>query len=182
MMKPDDANPEGADDLEALQRAGALPSAEQPGLSPEGKSYDRVVCALAEAAAPVPPPPRIRAALLARIAEDRAVPAGLYVSRAGDGGWEAGRHPGTSRRVLYVDRERQRVTLLLRMEPNATYPAHDHPDVEECYVLEGELRLGGMVFGPGDYQRHEAGTGHEVQTTESGCVVLLTLGLAALSG
>jgi hypothetical protein len=46
--------------------------------------------------------------------------------------------------------------------------------VEELYVLEGDLRVGGMVIRPGDYCRAEAGTIHPELRTETGCLFFVT--------
>src|SRR6516162_7164953 len=40
---------------------------------------------------------------------------------------------------------------LLRMEPAASCPEHDHSEVEECLVLEGEANIDRHEYRPGDY-------------------------------
>jgi anti-sigma factor ChrR (cupin superfamily) len=185
-MKPDD----DPSDLAALYAAGALPPEEHAeaearlaqgdfALANELRSFDAVVAALADAP-PVPPDPKAREELLGRVRRQQ-VPPGLFVCRADEGGWTPTADPGVVQRVLYFDKANQRVTALFRMAPGARYHAHPHPGVEECLVLEGDLRVGGLVLRAGDYQRAEAGSDHDEQTTEGGCLVLVTatLGEAA---
>ncbi len=93
--------------------------------------------------------------------------------RAEDTEWEATGLPGINVRRLHVDTAKQYVTMLVRMDPGASYLPHRHHDAEECFVLEGELRVGDEVLGRGDYQRAEAGSVHGVQSTETGCTLLI---------
>ena len=63
--------------------------------------------------------------------------------------------------------------MLVRMAPGASYLPHRHHDTEECFVLDGDLRLHDSVLHTGDYQRAEAGSVHGVQRTEGGCTLLI---------
>ena len=101
-----------------------------------------------------------------------AVP-GLHVVRAGEGAWEPTAEPGVLAKALSVDPARRSVTMLVRMEPGSSYPRHRHAGAEECYVLDGELRVGEEVLRAGDFQRAEEGSIHGVQSTESGCLLLI---------
>ena len=85
--------------------------------------------------------------------------------------------PGIEARKLFVDREQGRVTMLVRMQPGASYPPHVHADFEECFVLSGDLSVGTQRMNAGDYQRAETGSTHAVQSTEKGCVLLLVSSL-----
>lgn len=98
---------------------------------------------------------------------------GISVQRGYDTDWEPAGIPGIERRVLSADPGVGRVVCLFRMAPGARFPAHHHAGVEECYVLEGDLRVGDLVLRAGDYQRAEPGSAHVTQTTEQGCVCLI---------
>jgi len=98
---------------------------------------------------------------------------GLVVRRARDGGWQEINVPGVSVRPLNVDAERRYVTMLVRMEPGASYPEHSHAGVEECYVLQGDLRVGDDTLHAGDYQCADGGSEHGAQSTEKGCLLLI---------
>lgn len=89
-------------------------------------------------------------------------------------GWEASSQPGVHVRPLHVDEARRMVTMLVRMEAGSSYPPHRHAAAEECFVLEGDLRVGDEIeMSAGDYQQADAGSIHPVQSTEEGCLLLI---------
>jgi anti-sigma factor ChrR (cupin superfamily) len=81
--------------------------------------------------------------------------------------------PGVSACRLYLNRERGEITSLLRMEPGASYAPHRHTSPEQCYVLEGDVFDGRNRFSAGDYECSAAGSAHELQSTENGCLLLI---------
>jgi anti-sigma factor ChrR (cupin superfamily) len=82
---------------------------------------------------------------------------------------------GLTYRVLAVDTENDRVSLLVRLAPGAAYPPHRHAGVEELYLLHGELWIDDKKLYPGDYNRAEPGTADQRVWSETGCTcVLLT--------
>ena len=85
--------------------------------------------------------------------------------------------PGVRIRVLHADLQQMRMTALMKVEPGARYPSHTHNQVEECYVLEGDLDFGDYQLFAGDYLRLPAGTTHSESTSISGCVCLITAAL-----
>jgi anti-sigma factor ChrR (cupin superfamily) len=99
--------------------------------------------------------------------------AGSRTVRAGEGKWES-LVPGIERKVLSFDRERKRVTLLIRAQPGAEFPAHEHDDDEESYVLSGDLMFDDLVLHAGDYHLARAGQRHPVGRTRGGCMLLVT--------
>ncbi len=64
------------------------------------------------------------------------------------------------------------VSFLLKFEPGASYPYHNHPKGEEILVLEGSCQIGSEVLGQGDYLFTPPGFKHGVITSE-GCVLFL---------
>ncbi len=96
---------------------------------------------------------------------------------SGEGAFEPTAVAGIEARKLFVDRENDRVTMIVRMSPGSAYPRHVHADVEECFVLSGDLLVGTHRLKAGDYQRAETGSTHAVQSTENGCVLLLVSSL-----
>jgi anti-sigma factor ChrR (cupin superfamily) len=148
-----------------------------------------VVENLALAVAPVEPSFEIRHRLMASLATKAERPAakrepvsmmtkgillqqqGLLISRSTDMPWEQ-IAPGFMRKTLFVDRERNYTTQLLRVEPGLRYPSHRHADVEEILVLEGDLNIHGVAMRSGDYCRAEPNSIHEETFTESGCLLL----------
>lgn len=105
--------------------------------------------------------------------EDAVAGPGLFTRMAAEGEWEATDIAGIRAKALRVDSERRSVTMLVTMEPGSAYPRHRHAGAEECFVLQGDLQVGGRSLGPGDYQCAEAGTVHDVQSTREGCTLLL---------
>ncbi len=87
--------------------------------------------------------------------------------------WKQSGFPGITIRPLYVDRARGRETRLVRMEAGASYLPHHHEGVEESFVLEGDIACDGETLTAGDYHRAEAGPYHGVQTTSTGCMLLI---------
>lgn len=96
---------------------------------------------------------------------------GLLVTRAADIPWRPVA-PGISCKVLSTDSKRGYSTCLIRAEAGARYPSHRHADVEELFVLEGDLHVHGVAMHAGDYCRAEANSIHEETFTESGCLLL----------
>ncbi len=65
-------------------------------------------------------------------------------------------------------------TILLKFEPGASYPNHDHPGGEELFVLEGEITVGEVSLQAGDYLYCPPGTMHGV-SSEGGGVLLAVI-------
>jgi len=103
---------------------------------------------------------------------------GLLFVGAAESAWEPTSIPGIESRRLFADPASDRTTMLVRMAPGTAYPGHRHAGFEECYVLEGDLTVGERVMRTGDYQYAPPGTVHPVQSTEGGCVLLLSSSLS----
>src|SRR5580704_3779401 len=58
---------------------------------------------------------------------------------------------GIECKLLADDAERHRVSMLVRLAPGASYPAHTHAGAEELHLLDGELWINGRKLVPGDY-------------------------------
>ncbi|KAB2330455.1 cupin domain-containing protein [Cytobacillus depressus] len=89
---------------------------------------------------------------------------------ANDKEWKALPFPGVFIKTLYKF-EKGGSTVLIKMEPNSSFPLHDHPADEEVYVLEGEVRVGKYQLAKGDYLFTPKTTIHAPFTRE-GCVLL----------
>lgn len=102
-----------------------------------------------------------------------AASSSLFVLRGDEGEWEKTGVEGVEVKQLFVDQERDYVTMLVRMQPGSAYPSHRHGGFEECYVLHGDLSVGENVMRAGDYQRAEGGSVHVVQSTSQGCLLFI---------
>jgi anti-sigma factor ChrR (cupin superfamily) len=81
--------------------------------------------------------------------------------------------PGIECKLLATDTERHRVSMLVRLAPGASYPAHTHAGVEELHLLDGELWIDARKLVPGDYNYGAPGAGDERVWSETGCTCLL---------
>lgn len=84
-------------------------------------------------------------------------------------------YKGISVISLHYDVVKERsTTILLKFEPGATYPYHNHPAGEEIYVLSGEAILENMTLTEGDYLYTPPNFKHSV-TTKTGCTMLFVI-------
>lgn len=133
-----------------------------------------VVGLLCESLSPVEPSGAGARNLAERVAEV-AVPvtdaSGLTTRHREEAEWVP-MLPGIRGRLLQSDGVAQ--SWLVHLEPGARAPAHDHPDLEECIVLEGEVEyLGGARLRAGDYQVARRGAHHTELYSASGALVFL---------
>jgi anti-sigma factor ChrR (cupin superfamily) len=170
------------DDVEALALAdsiGALDADERlelearlARLSPEEQTevarlYETAL-AMAATARLVAPPPHLRE----RVLNAARTPAN-YTVWGGDDGWSDSPLRGIRIKVLAVDRARSLATLLIRAEPGAVYPAHQHHGPEECFVISGSVVIAGKVLRAGDFHHADEGSDHAEITTMEGADVLI---------
>ncbi len=103
-----------------------------------------------------------------------------YIRRKQTSAWqplvENGIHyTGISVISLKYDEIKQRsTTILLKFEPGATYPYHNHPGGEELFVLNGEAILENVTLSEGDYLFTPVNFKHSV-TSKTGCTMLFVV-------
>lgn len=81
--------------------------------------------------------------------------------------------PGIECKLLATDTQRHLVSMLVRLAPGASYPAHTHADLEELHLLDGELWIDGRRLVPGDYNYGAPGEGDDHVWSETGCTCVL---------
>lgn len=81
--------------------------------------------------------------------------------------------PGIDCKLLASDEERHRVSMLVRLEPGASYPPHTHAGAEELHLLDGELWIDERKLVPGDYNYGAPGDGDDLVWSETGCTCVL---------
>jgi anti-sigma factor ChrR (cupin superfamily) len=124
------------------------------------------------------PPAELRAKLLAQVKAAPRTPGlvfsqhGLMIARSVELDWQP-LAPGVDVKTIFTDTDRRLNTMLVRMAPGAVYTAHHHVDVEELFMLSGDMTVAGVVLRAGDYCRGEAGTTHGITSSEAGCVMLV---------
>lgn len=93
----------------------------------------------------------------------------LVTVRASDG-WEE-LAPKIFAKRVYTDGWAE--SYLVRLEPGCHGAPHEHPEDEECVVLEGELMIGDIRLRAGDFHVAHRGSSHGATTTETGALVML---------
>jgi anti-sigma factor ChrR (cupin superfamily) len=115
----------------------------------------------------------LSARLALRIAEETGKdPVPPPAPRWSEPDWEAVA-PGIECKLLATDAGRHRVSMLVRLAPGASYPAHTHVGSEELHLLDGELWIDDRKLFPGDYNYGAPGEGDERVFSETGCTCLL---------
>ncbi|MBV9264699.1 MAG: cupin domain-containing protein [Acidobacteriaceae bacterium] len=167
----------------ALYSIGALPDEEKqqfeqrlaggcPFCTSQLHEYASVAKELALSVPLEQPDPSLRRRLLDRL---ETVPmnvqarADITLVRADETSWTSLPIPGVEIRPLLGEK-----TLLVRMQPGSSYPAHEHRYDEQCYVLEGSVVDSfGVTAHAGDFVCMPAGSTHQPIHTDTGCVFLI---------
>jgi len=103
-----------------------------------------------------------------------------YIAKTGNLAWKPLLEEGVDTSGLFVkilrfDEQQQRPpSILLKFNPGAKYPYHNHPGGEELFVLQGSCMVNDTVMNAGDYLYTPAGFKHAVKT-ETGCELLLII-------
>ncbi len=90
--------------------------------------------------------------------------------------------PGVFCKVLSIDPDLHRVSLMVRLDPGAEYPPHTHAGVEELHLLDGELWIDDLKLYPGEYNRAEPGTWDKRVWSQTGCSCVLVTSTDDLLG
>jgi len=130
---------------------------------------------LAESVPRTTPSTAARSRLMSRVAAWEALKP-LADVRPYDGLWINGGAPGVDIRRLFRDKATGRTTMLVRMEPGVSFPAHYHHDDEQCYILKGDVRWGDLVYEEGDFVAMSKNTTHPVIHSAGGNLLLIIAG------
>lgn len=89
--------------------------------------------------------------------------------------WETIRWPGETGKMLFhprPERPTEPNAGILRLEPGAHHPIHNHEFAQVWYVLEGEFQFGDKTYGPGTFvYMADPHFEHQMSTTTGGTVV-----------
>ncbi len=107
-------------------------------------------------------------------------PMASRVVHANEMEWEPIRYPGCYVKTLMVDPKSGLLTVLLKMDPGAKLPDHEHSLMEQTYMLEGRLvdlegPEKGLEVGPGEFVYRPAGSRHAAWTPEGGLMFAVFL-------
>src|SRR5271163_4412364 len=142
----------------------------------EVKAFSRVTDELAGAAPPQAPSAKLRERVLDKIASEARARNSTIIDKnvmrfmlSNLMPWEGTAIKGIETKVLFRDAANGMVTVLVRMAPGTSAPRHRHAEIEESYVLEGDVTISGVGMRPGDYCRAEPGSVHTGISTRGGC-------------
>ena len=127
----------------------------------EVASFRKVTGAMGVSVDPVSPRAELRERLMETIARTSQPPGqkspgvlydkdGVLIARPGEMTWRAGELPGVFLKVLFNDTARGYTTAVVRVTAGTHYPSHKHADVEELYLLEGDLCVDDLAMQAGD--------------------------------
>jgi quercetin dioxygenase-like cupin family protein len=101
-----------------------------------------------------------------------------HVVRPANMEWQKTRFAGCEVKTLLFDPATGLVTALMRFEPGAILPDHEHVKIEQTYVLEGTLvdkegPAAGLEVKPGEFVWREEGSRHVAWTPEGGLMLAM---------
>ncbi len=89
--------------------------------------------------------------------------------------WETSEAGGVLRKRLErIDQKPEPVTTIVRYQANSAFPAHQHINGEEIFVLEGTFSDNHGNYQTGSYLRNPAGTSH-LPFSKDGCTIFVKL-------
>ena len=62
-------------------------------------------------------------------------------------------------------------SFIVKLEAGAEFPGHEHPEDEECVMLEGDLWIGDLHLFAGDYHMAPQGVHHGDIRTDTGALL-----------
>ncbi len=92
--------------------------------------------------------------------------------------WQKTRFPGCEAKTLLFDRTTGLMTALMRFQPGAVLPDHEHVNIEQTYVLEGSLvdkegPAKGIECKAGEFVWREQGSRHVAWCPEGGLMLAI---------
>ena len=124
-------------------------------------------------------PPNGFAAIERKLALSQVELPGTITKRHGAGDW-VDAAPGLKIKVMHEIPELKRFTFMAWLDAGAEYVDHDHGQDEEIYMIEGDLIIGDVILGPGDFHVAKVGKHHPTHRTKTGCICLITQAMGAI--
>ena len=172
------------DDIDAaLWAAGALSREEteatkarlrqDPLLAAKAREWEDALAPLAVHAGDIAPPEGLLEKIEARIDAQVKLESMSRTLRANEGEWVM-LGPGVRFKELHRNAALNRWTILVDAEPGAAFPAHEHTQDEEIFMISGDLAFGDVELGPGDFHFSPKGSLHTAHRTRAGCRCIIT--------
>ncbi len=89
--------------------------------------------------------------------------------------WKDTPWEGITIKMLMQDRERGLETALIKWEPGAVLPRHEHIEIEQTYVLEGSFGDEEGVVTAGNFVWRPAGSSHTVASKDGALMLAFFL-------
>ena len=86
--------------------------------------------------------------------------------------WQESGNDGFWIKPLFEDASRNLKTWLMKIEPGAYSPLHDHAGLEQVYVLEGSFFDQDRTYGAGEYILRAPGAMHTAGSKDGALVIL----------
>ena len=87
--------------------------------------------------------------------------------------WEATKFPGVNAKTLLIDKSSGLITVLLKMDPGARLPDHEHVLIEQTFVIEGKLVDPDGVCTAGNFVWRPSGSRHDTYTPNGGLMLAM---------
>lgn len=124
----------------------------------------------------VDPSPGVFAAIEAELGAPIPLTEASVTVRAEEDAWVTVRD-GLEKKHLFRDEAKGIDSFILRYAPGTQVAGHVHTSVEECFLLEGDLRLGDIDMKPGDFHAALPGTEHGSGESVGGALLLVRVGI-----
>ena len=147
-----------------------------PEMRASAEAWEDRLRALVESDEMEQPPDHLFAAIEAQLDAPIPLAEASLTIRADDDLWEPIRE-GLEKKHLFRDEAKGVESFILRYAPGTRVSAHMHTSVEECYLLEGDLRLGEVELAPGDFHVAMPGTEHAYGESVGGALLLVRVGI-----
>jgi hypothetical protein len=107
---------------------------------------------------------------------------GSAIIRPEEMAWTNGPLDGIRFRLTHIDRSSGMWTAIFKVEPNVSTPPHFNHGEVQIYALEGNLAVGQVSLGAGDYFQDAGGLVREIVAGPNGATffVMYTAGLSAV--
>ena len=89
--------------------------------------------------------------------------------------WQATGYKGIFVNILRRDEQSSDATVLIRMQPGCSYPAHRHAGIEEAFILQGGYRDTRGQVRAGEYVINEAASSHTPIALEGEDCIMLAI-------
>lgn len=142
---------------------------DEPAFRQAVSEWENRLGSLAEAVEPVNPPASTWDAIQSRLGkQNTGLPKGIAAVYANEGEWKPV-NENVYMKSLFVDPIQGSESYLLKFLPGGVIDEHAHGEWnDECIILDGEISVGGVPMGQGDFHVATRGAVHPRLYSETG--------------